>query len=991
MSEFGSGNASDVRINITSQGSQSTLDELVKIGAVDQKNADQFKANNAAHVSWLEKIQSEYGKEQAILDELYVKRSRAYTVDKIQAYNKEITDQTGRLKILQNQLNDTVSAVGQFEQKTKSAFTSFGQSFKQALFFGGVAGIGYQVGQWVLELADIRRYLEAFADLQQAEERLDFAVKNIAAEGQYMTDRLIKQANNLQKVTQFARKDLLEADTKLMTQFGLSGEQVETVMTRIADVAAGTGKSIDEITQRLGAGMEGRMVGLKQLGFNIKYAGDETKVLNDFMQDSQKFVGEAADKMDTLSGQIQHYNNLVETAKQETGEWLDGLLHESGELANFIGSMLNIPGQKAEFEAKALTDRLKKYAEENKDFIDSFVKNFQVQDEKSRKSIIAGNEDLINKMTANLKDAKDKLDAIDAEGIAGWFNLNGDSSSEHVEALKNYIAEEEKQLAIYTSIAEQIKDIDKGAQKPDKPKTTGTDYTKEIESIAEQREKQIQDLKDQTLANAESDEFQRRRDEAKKFYDDQLELIKKQKQKLQDILKKPSITPEQSLATAKQLQQSDEAEQAAGTEYQSSVSKINEDQFNKAVEAAQKISEEKEKAAKEKLAHAEKDEDDMTQLLKTSGETRLLQQKEQDAKALAELDKKYEKGLISEKNYQKQKKALEDQNAINEAKVSRDNLSNEQVPEKAKLADQLQGGQITQTEYDNAIQQMDNEMQAANDRITDLQTQLQLDLKNSWKETVQEVTDNIKEITDTLIEALITQSEAIQKSNDYKLSQQDKLIEEQEVLANRGLQNTLAFQIRQRDQLEQQQIAEQQKQKKLKELELFINSVANFAKNDPATAIPKALAVLAATKTAEAMFAEQGGVVGDIASRRILGGSVVDGLFLGRRHSQGGILLEAEAGEGILSRKEMGNLGLNNFQMLKNFLKAPLVEKSFSQLAGPSIHFDMSGVENRLDRVEKAIQNIPKINIDWDHYGEMIQTEIKDGIKKVTKHARALR
>jgi hypothetical protein len=979
-SEYGSGNAADVRINVSSDGKslQATLDQLVQMGVVDAKNAEQFKANNAGNLAWIQKIQQEYAKELAVLDNLYVQRSKAYKVDQIENYNKAITDQTGRMKVLSTQINDAAGAVGKFEKASKSAFSNFGQDFKRALFWGTVGGFGYQAGQWAIELIDLKRYIEAFAELQQSEERLSFAVKNIAHDGQNMTDRLIKQANELQKVTQFARKDIIEADTQLLTQYGLTAQQTETAIVRIADVAAATGRTFQQISKGLGEAMFGRTQILKNMGIAIKYNGDAEDAFNQFMEKTSKDIGEAAGKMDTLSGQIAYYNNLVEQAKQDTGEWLNELIHEGAEAGNALLALLQIPGKGAQVKAEMAADRLKEYLKEQNGFIDAFMESFEKKDKKSQSDLISGNQIFIKQLEEQEAKAKERLDAIDALP----FSLSGDTKMAE-KANQEYL-DLQKKVGLYKELLSQMNDVaSKQLRESEAKKKAAKDYSNEIEAIAEQRAKMITDLQDETLANAEENEFDRRRQQAKKFYDDQLAAIEKQKTRLKEILAKPGATPAEKIALGQQLEKSNQAEGAAGEEYQSALGNINRDQIKKAFEQANQLSEKNIQAKKKRQQEQIRDEDDLTQKVKLDFDAQAEAAKESYDKQIAALEEKYNKGKITEQQYNKDKKALDDKAAVEEDKIQLASLQNQSVLQKQSLKDQLDAGLITQQEYENGLEAIDNGINKAQDKLLNDTTKAQQALKDSWKETVKDIVDNIKEMSDSIIQALILQSEAIQKSNDYKLTQQDRLIQEEEVLAERGLQNTLAFQVRQRSEIEKQQLAETQKQKHLKELELLVNSVAEFAKKDPSTAIAKGLALVAATRAAEAVFAEEGGIIGKTTDTALLGpwGAT-------KKHKSGkDRILIAEEGEGILSVNEMNNLGAVNFSMLKHYLKKPLNERG---LGGMTVGLDVTGVESRLDNVEKAIKNIPQININWDEHGNMVEAKIQNGIKKITKYVRAL-
>ena len=213
------------------------------------------------------------------------------------------------------------------------------------------------------------------------------------------------------------------------------------------------------------------------------------------------------------------------------------------------------------------------------------------------------------------------------------------------------------------------------------------------------------------------------------------------------------------------------------------------------------------------------------------------------------------------------------------------------------------------------------------------------------------------------------------------MNAQQRAIDVQKDLAQKGLDNDLAFEEKRADELTKAKLKEQVKLKKIKELETFLNALANFAEKDPKTALPKALALLAATKAAEAVYAEDGGIIGQIGSRSLIGTG------MSRRHPGGGdVLLHAQKGEGILSVKEMNNLGIGNFNMLKSMLKTPFSEKLIPGKGASIMVQDNSVLIEKLESLERTIKNKKEVQIDFDEMNQWIKTEVENGIKKVTKH-----
>lgn len=188
------------------------------------------------------------------------------------------------------------------------------------------------------------------------------------------------------------------------------------------------------------------------------------------------------------------------------------------------------------------------------------------------------------------------------------------------------------------------------------------------------------------------------------------------------------------------------------------------------------------------------------------------------------------------------------------------------------------------------------------------------------------------------------------KSLDYQMEITNAAIQQQTVLAAAGKANTLAFQQGQQNEIEKERLATQKKLQRAKELETFLNLVAGFSKDDPKGAVYKAIASMAVVKGVEASFAEDGGIVGQIKDR-----SMVTVMGMSKSHRSGkDILLHAEKGEGILSRKEMSALGgAPGFMSLKRQLagnEIPIPEDRVHRYG-----FDVGKVVKELQDVKKTI------------------------------------
>lgn len=336
------------------------------------------------------------------------------------------------------------------------------------------------------------------------------------------------------------------------------------------------------------------------------------------------------------------------------------------------------------------------------------------------------------------------------------------------------------------------------------------------------------------------------------------------------------------------------------------------------------------------------------------------------------LTKQYNDGILSLEEYNKKLKALDLQRLKDQkaADLAADDITIKSLQERIDIA--TTAGEDT-TQLDEALKKAQNKRDE--DALRD-QTNIDAKIIESAEkraDKIKEIVNTIKEVTNTALEAVNSMIENNIAVIDTQMSRQEKMIDYQKTLAEKGLANDLAFEEKRADEMVKKKLDEQKKLRKIKELETFLNSLAAFAEQDPKTALPKALGLLAATKAAEAVYAEDGGVIGQISSRSY---------GMNRRHSSGkDVLLHAEQGEGILSVKEMSNLGAGNFHMLKSMLKTPFMEKIIPNRV---LQQDNSAVINELKSLQDIVKNKKEITYSIDDMNMFIQTEIENGIKKIT-------
>ena len=237
-------------------------------------------------------------------------------------------------------------------------------------------------------------------------------------------------------------------------------------------------------------------------------------------------------------------------------------------------------------------------------------------------------------------------------------------------------------------------------------------------------------------------------------------------------------------------------------------------------------------------------------------------------------------------------------------------------------------------------------------------------------------------------------ADALQKREELaeqELERQRERIDIQRELAQKGQENTLAFEEKLLAEKEKTLLEEQKKQERLKLLETYFNALSSYSKDDPNTAPAKALAQVFIAQAIAARL-EEGGVIEEEVKGQ--GGKLgTDGVFKGASHKQGGIkvpLVEFEGEEGVLSKREMRNLGRNKFYHLKKALRNGNANEVFKKNSDESVSliqhrevkFDMKPLENKLDEVKKAIDSKPVPSFQLDNLGNLIEKQVTKNMKK---------
>ena len=198
-----------------------------------------------------------------------------------------------------------------------------------------------------------------------------------------------------------------------------------------------------------------------------------------------------------------------------------------------------------------------------------------------------------------------------------------------------------------------------------------------------------------------------------------------------------------------------------------------------------------------------------------------------------------------------------------------------------------------------------------------------------------------------------------------------KAIDRQERRAEQGLENNLAFEQKKAAELEKQREDEAKKQEQRAKVLAYFNLFSEFAKAEPNTAAFKAAAQVAIAETVSGLFYEGTEKVEDDIQGKPM--------FSGRD----GYVVRVDGSERIMTGAQNSKLGgISNDDLVE-------LATNGSGQVGYAVGIDTRKLESKLDSVIKAVQSNDK-SVHWDSLGNRFETQIKNEVKKVTKHKKRI-
>lgn len=218
---------------------------------------------------------------------------------------------------------------------------------------------------------------------------------------------------------------------------------------------------------------------------------------------------------------------------------------------------------------------------------------------------------------------------------------------------------------------------------------------------------------------------------------------------------------------------------------------------------------------------------------------------------------------------------------------------------------------------------------------------------------------------------------------DKQITDRQKNIDTQQKLAERGLDNTLAFE---KEQLAKQELQrEQEKQREVKRQKniAFLRLLAGYAESgNPSSALRKATVDMVLAQVISAAFKD--------GAEKIDGPGTEKSDSIIARLSKNESVINAEGTRENPGLATAMNTGQTDTYFEENYLPKYLLDNGISAPTKSSYDSVMvkqlHTLNNRIIGLEKAILNKREQNVNWDNHGNLVVSEVESGIRRTVKY-----
>jgi hypothetical protein len=341
----------------------------------------------------------------------------------------------------------------------------------------------------------------------------------------------------------------------------------------------------------------------------------------------------------------------------------------------------------------------------------------------------------------------------------------------------------------------------------------------------------------------------------------------------------------------------------------------------------------------------------------------------------------------AEKEIEEREKLLQNyQNVLDKFDDSRkdeDKLKLEEIQltfnrELQLLIDARKKGIITEEEYQKA-------------RLA-LEATYNDEVKKMNRKRLEDQLKTVEILNDAIFDGLERRNEKQQENIDKQIAMVEDSIEQQQELANRGLDNTLAFEEKRKAESIAKKVELEKKARRQEQAQqlanIFLEFLKSYAKEGAIGAPAKALAQTLIAKGLSDLIA--GNFATGIEDFKGKGTETSDSNLIG--FSKGESVVTAKGtreNPGLVTAMNEGNV-MDYFR--ENYLPQYHQNLSQDRSRKAQVSDAIYGLlDKRLENLEKTIRHKKEISINWDEHGNMVRQEVEAGIRKhITSKRRTL-
>lgn len=346
-----------IDFKVNTQSLDQTIVLLEKLGQIDKKTADAFRASNEAYKKREEAANAAAGATEKLGTE----------TEKGANKSKEALEKTSK------SVDGFSKAIDNLARKLVAAF-----AVERIIAFANESVKAFQEAEKTARLLQVA--VGVNGGLQQ-----DF-------------EKLVDQSKELQKISIFSDDDIQKAQTFAL-QFGLTSDEVQKLIPVIADYASATGKDLNSALEAVIQGINGQGRELKKSGIIVDAEATRAERFADIQEKlTAKFKDQSQIVAQTSAGALEQYKNQLDDIQEEIGSKLapklqalrgffldlasgaNGALDLIGnnldnlydDIDRILGVTERIAANQAQATQRITADAIKA----NKDAIDSFKKEF---------------------------------------------------------------------------------------------------------------------------------------------------------------------------------------------------------------------------------------------------------------------------------------------------------------------------------------------------------------------------------------------------------------------------------------------------------------------------------------------------------------------------------------------------------------------------------------------------------------------------------------